>query len=158
MRKQKQNAIPGGFVAFPHTVLNHPNFWSLSGNAIKLLAMLMAQYRGRNNGDLQAGWTYAQRRGWKSQDTLHRAKAELLEKGFIAETRKGSFPNTCSLYGITWLSLDPDPKFHIQPAGFPVGAWNRNYPIAIKHGDALNTKSVQGKPRINTPAVSGNLQ
>lgn len=158
MGRTKQKSSMPSFVGFPHVLLHHPNFLSLSGNAVKLLTMIAAQYKGTNNGDFQAGWKYAQLRGWKSQDTLHRAKTELLEKGFIAETRKGSFPKTCSLYGITWRPLDPHPKFDIGPAGFPVGAWNRAYLISVKSGKPLDAKSVQAEPRINTPVVSEKLQ
>jgi hypothetical protein len=156
--KKKRNVISGGFVAFPHALLNHPNFLSLSGHATKLLLLIARQYKGRNNGDFQAGWNYAKKHGWKSQDTLHRVKKELLEKGFIAETRKGGFPNKCSLYGITWLALDPDPKFDIKPSGFPVGAWNRGCLALAARSDALNPVGVQGKSRINTPVVSRKLQ
>jgi hypothetical protein len=156
--KRKRNAISGSFVAFPHAMLNHPNFCSLSGNAVKLLMLIAAQYKGNNNGDFQAGWKYAKKRGWKSQDTLHKAKQELIEKGFIAETRKGSFPNTCSLYGITWQALDVNPKFDIGPGGFPVGAWNRSYPLLAVRRDALDTAGVQGKSRINMPPVSKGSQ
>lgn len=156
--EKKRNAIPGGFVAFPNPMLNHPNFWSLSAIATKLLMLVAAQYKGNNNGDLQAGWKYMQKRGWKSQDTLHRAKLELIEKGFIGETRKGAFPNKCSLYGITWKTLDFDPKFDIKPGGFPVGAWNRSYPMTVICRNAFNTAVVQEKHRINTIPVSSKLQ
>jgi hypothetical protein len=64
-------------------------------------------------------------RGWKSEETLHAAKRELLEAGFIAETRKGRRPNLCSLYGITWLYINPSDKFDIKPAAFPYGAWDK---------------------------------
>src|SRR6185312_16780665 len=128
-RAKGKSGSQGSFVAFPHAMLNHPNFLSLNGNAVKLLVLIAMQYKGNNNGDFQAGWKYAQKRGWKSPDTLDKAKKELIAKGFIAETRKGSFPNTCSLYGITWQGLDANPKFDIGRAGFPVGAWNRNYPL-----------------------------
>lgn len=155
--EKKRNAIAGGFVAFPHAVLNHPNFLFLSAIASKLLLAIAAQYKGGNNGDLQAGWKYLQKRGWNSQDTLHRAKQELLDKGFIAETRKGAFPNKCSLYGITWQPLNYDPKFDITRAGFPVGVWNRTLPLK-KNGNASAPIAVQQPARINTIAVSSKLQ
>jgi hypothetical protein len=156
--EKKKNAIPGGFVAFPHALLNHPNFWSLSGNATKLLILIAAQYKGRNNGDFQAGWKYAKKRGWKSQDTLHKSKQELIEKGFIAETRKGAFPNTCSLYGVTWHALDINRKFDIKPSGFPVGAWNQNYPLVTNRREMLDTSNVQGQHRTNTAPVLRDLK
>ena len=42
-----------GFFFLPDMVLNHPDFFNLSGNAMKLLIMIGAQYNGKNNGDLQ---------------------------------------------------------------------------------------------------------
>ncbi|MDP5009083.1 MAG: hypothetical protein NWQ13_08915, partial [Glaciimonas sp.] len=95
----KKTFIAGGFVAMPRAMLNHLNFRSLGGNASKLLMNIAAQYNGKNNGDLSAAWADMKTYGWKSQDTLNKAKKELLAKGFIAETRKGFFPKTCGLYG-----------------------------------------------------------
>lgn len=82
-----------------------------------------SQYNGKNNGDLCAAWKVMHPKGWRSEATLDRAKKELLAAGFIAETRKGKRPNLCSLYGITWQPINPSPKFDIEPAGFPFGAW-----------------------------------
>jgi hypothetical protein len=153
---KKKATIVGGFVAIPHLMLNHQNFWSLSGYSSKLLMNIAAQYKGTNNGDLQAGWAYMKIRGWKSQDTLDKAKKELLAKGFIAETRKGAFPKTCSLYGITWQPLNNNSKLDVRSDGFPSGAWHKNTIFLTKSNDLLNTPSGQGKPSIDTPIVSMN--
>ena len=65
------------------------------------------QYNGFNNGDLQASWNVMKCKGWKSNATLSRAKFELLEKGFIEQTREGYLrPRRCSLYAITWKAID----------------------------------------------------
>lgn len=152
MAKKKTNIV-GGFVAFPHSMINHPNFWSLSGHASKLLMNIAAQYKGNNNGDLQAGWAYMKIRGWKSQDTLDKAKKELIAKGFIAETRKGSFPKTCSLYGITWQPFNNNSKFDIRSDGFPAGAWHKNTIFCTKSNDLPHTHNIQGKPSIDTAIV-----
>lgn len=109
----------------PHSVLHSPQFHALSGNAVKLLLDIAAQYNGKNNGDLSAAWKIMQPKGWKSEVTLNRAKKQLLAAGFIAETRKGRLPNLCSLYGLTWRELDHDPKFDIKPYGFPMYAWEK---------------------------------
>ena len=106
-------------------LLNCTKFRALSGSAVKLLIDMGSQYNGKNNGDLAAAWKIMQPKGWNSEATLHKAKQELLAAGFISETRKGQLPNLCSLYGITWQPLNPDPKFDIQPFAFPVGEWAR---------------------------------
>jgi hypothetical protein len=72
---------------------------------------LAQQYRGDNNGDLSAAWKLMKPRGWRSEETLHRAKHELLAGGFLFETRKGHRPNVCSLFAITWRTLDDATKF-----------------------------------------------
>jgi len=126
MMRKKKTKIVGGFLALPHAVLNCPAFRSLSPKAVKLLVDMGCQYNGKNNGDLCVAWKIMRPRGWKSEQTLQAAKNELLEAGFIAETRKGQRPNLCSLYGLTWLPLNPSDKFDIKPYAFPCGAWNKS--------------------------------
>lgn len=115
----------GLFVALPHSVLKSEAFLSLSPHAIKLLLDLALQYRSDNNGDLSAAWSLMRPRGWRSEETLDKAKKELLAAGLIAETRKGGRPNRTTLYGLTYYTLDPNDKFDITRAGFPQGAWKR---------------------------------
>lgn len=129
-RKKRKSHIVGGFLAIPHAVLNCQTYRSLSAKAVKLLFDLGSQYNGKNNGDLCMAWKIMSARGWKSEQTLHAAKRELLESGLIAETRKGRRPNLCSLYGITWQGLDPSAKYDVEPAGFPYGAWDSTKPRA----------------------------
>lgn len=113
----------GRFLRLPAALLNCPKFRALSPIGVKLLVDLGGLYNGNNNGDLSAAWKVMQPKGWKSESTLHKAKKELIAAGFIAETRKGRLPNLCSLYGITWQPLNPNPKLEVTPYGFPVGEW-----------------------------------
>lgn len=139
----------GQFVAFPATVLHSSAFKELSAHATKLLMDIACQYQGSNNGDLAAAWKVMKARGWKSEETLNRAKKELLESGLICETRKGRRPNVCSLYALTWFALDPDPKHDISPRGFPFGAWKLQDPAPLpvsKKINALATPAVAGEP------------
>ena len=64
-------------------------------------------------------------RGWRSEETLAKAKRELLQTQLIVETRKGWRPNRASLYALMFFALDYcDGKLAIiAPAGFPYGAW-----------------------------------
>lgn len=118
--------IHGGFFAIPHAVSNCPAYRGLSAKAVKLIVDMGSQFNGANNGDLCAAWKVMQPRGWKSEETLHTAKHELLAAGMIAETRKGRRPNLCGLYGFTWLKLNPSNKYDIQPFAFPYGAWEKH--------------------------------
>ena len=119
----------GGFLAVPTAVLGSRNYASLSSCAVKLLLDVGSQYRGNNNGDLCAAWKIMKPKGWRSEATLNRAKKELLDKGFLFETRKGHRPNLCSLYAISWLTLDPSTKYDIAPRAYPYGAWNLHEPL-----------------------------
>lgn len=123
MNKFKRKHQIGSFVAIPKAVLHSLKFRDLSGNAIKLLLDIAVQFNGKNNGDLCAAWKIMKPKGWKSEATLARSKKELLNAGFICETRKGRLPNLCSLFGVTWQPINPNPKFDLGPAGFTFGAW-----------------------------------
>ena len=125
MGRNRKTKILGSFLAMPIALLNCPSYRDLSHKAKALLMDIGSQYNGKNNGDLCTAWKIMSARGWKSEQTLQAAKKELLEAGFISETRKGRRPNVCSLYGITWRPLNPSDKFDIKPFAFPVGAWDK---------------------------------
>lgn len=129
--RHKGNRIGEGFVALPYSVLNSPLFIALSPHAVKLLIDVAAQYRGDNNGDLAVAWKLMQPRGWRSETTLHKVKRELIEAGFLYETRKGQRPNLCSLFALTFFVLDDCDKFDLgAKAGFTRGAYRFKAPLA----------------------------
>lgn len=145
MRKKK-SSITGAFLALPMAMLNCPKYRALSSSGVKLLIDIASQYNGKNNGDLSAAWKIMKPKGWRSEATLDRAKKELLAAEFIAQTRQGRLPNLCTLYGVTWMALNPDPKLDVGPRGFPYGAWfqlqaespkkrARAQPISVVDGD-----------------------
>lgn len=140
-RQKKGKQQTGRFLLLPHMVLCSPSFHELSGSAVKLLIDIAVQYNGKNNGDLACAFKVMKPKGWRSEATLDRAKKELLAAGFIAETRKGHLPNTCSLYGITWQPLNPNGKLDIGPAGFPYGEWARRLQVDKAHGARTTTKT-----------------
>ena len=47
--------------------------------------------------------------GWKSKSTLANALSELIDSGFIKQTRKGG-RNKCSLYAVSWLPIGGNQK------------------------------------------------
>lgn len=93
------------FFMWPRDVADSDAYTALSAHAVKLLNDLYFQFRGANNGDLSAAWSVMQSRGWKSRDTLCKALKELLAAGMIEKTRQGG-RNRCSLYAVTWRSID----------------------------------------------------
>lgn len=103
--------VEGRFIALPHAVVLSDAYRELSHPARSLLTEIAVQYMGCNNGQLLASQSKLLPRGWRSADTLHRAKQELLEAGFVVETVKGGRPNKASWYAITWWRLDGHPKY-----------------------------------------------
>jgi hypothetical protein len=128
-KEGKNKRERGAFFAIPAVVLNSHSYANLSAYAVKLLLDLGSQYRGDNNGDLSAAWKLMHPKGWRSEETLAKAKQELLKAGFIMEMRKGHRPNVCSLYALTWLALDPCSKHDAGPSAFVFGAWKANEPL-----------------------------
>jgi len=106
------------FAGIPRTVMDSPDYKGLSGNAAKLLYELCYQYRGHNNGDLQAAWSLMSKRGFRSKATLSRAVAELISANFIIRTREGVFTNPggrCALFALTWLPVNECNGKHDYP-------------------------------------------
>ncbi len=138
----------GAFVSLPMSVLNSRAYIEASAHARMLLFDLFAQYRGDNNGDLCAAWKLMKPRGWKSEDTLAKAKKELISLGLIVETRKGARPNKASLYAVTWCDLDPcGGKLDISPRGFPRGAYRLRDPVStLTTKGALSTTPAVARP------------
>ena len=127
----------GGFVAMPWTVLDSPAYARLSHPARSLLMEIARQYVRDNNGRLLASEAYLAKRGWKSNDTITRAKRELIEAGFIHETVKGHRPNKASWYAITWYTLDRLPGYdHGAAESFERGAYRKNAPLTPPPGVA----------------------
>lgn len=102
------------FLSIEHRISDSAEFGSLSGNATKLLLELARQYRPGKNGDLSIPWSILRERGWRSQGTVADAKRELLEAGWIIETRKGG-KHLCSLYALSYYPIDASEK-HQEPA------------------------------------------
>jgi hypothetical protein len=110
--KKKGQHSTHSFAAKPHHIFR-PNFKSqtpspasvLSHKAAHLLDNLIAQFDGKNNGDLSAAPKIMKLFGWNSQGSIHSALVELLGYGFIEQTRQGG-KNQCSLYAVTWHAID----------------------------------------------------
>lgn len=102
----------GGHGALPRHIWRHPDYQSLSGNAVKLLMDFACQFNGRNNGDLTNAFSVLAGRGWRSKATIHRATKELLDAEMIIQTREGRFINpggVCALYALSWKAIDECP-------------------------------------------------
>ena len=117
--KRKSNHRDGSrFVALPYLLLDSPAFLGLSFSARGLLVDVARQYSGSNNGRLVVCDKALKPRGWTSPATIHKAKRELLETGFLCETRKGQKPNKASWFALTWQTLDWSSEMDIKREGF----------------------------------------
>jgi hypothetical protein len=93
------------FVRFEHRMLEHPRFMALSARACKALLFLASQYNGSNNGDLTIAWKVAKAKGLTANGNLRVAVLELIEAGFVVQTRQGG-RNRCSLFALSWFPIN----------------------------------------------------
>ncbi|VWC14026.1 hypothetical protein BLA6993_05494 [Burkholderia lata] len=134
MAKSKRHSTSsrdaGGFVPIPWMVLDSPAYLQLSHPARSLLLEIARQFRGDDNGRMIVTLAHLKPRGWKSCDTIQRAKQELLDAGLIFETAKGQRPHKASWYALTWLSLDKLDGFDQGAAtGFVRSAYLKTQPL-----------------------------
>jgi hypothetical protein len=119
----------GAFVPVPCVVLNSVAYVGLSAHGRMLLFDLLATYNGRNNGTLACPFSQMKARGWKSEETLAKAKRELIARKLIHETRMGARPNRVSYYAVTFYELDEDSRLEVTARSFPRGAWKLLEPV-----------------------------
>lgn len=124
IEKAKGRKEKGSFAQIPANVLQSPEFHGITGQAVRLLLALAAQYNGHNNGNLCAASSVAKLYGFKSGDTLARAIFGLLDAGLIIRTREGMFNGAgskCALYAIAWKPIDacPGKDLTVAPTSAP---------------------------------------
>ena len=124
-KENAQKRGEGPFISIRIEVFRSEAWAKTSVQGKCLIIDLVAQYRGNNNGDLCMAWSVMKERGWKSKDTLGRAKKELLEKKWILVTRKGG-RKIPDLLALTFWAIDEcngklDP--HIHPRNKPLDTW-----------------------------------
>src|ERR1700687_259261 len=76
-------------------------FATLPSGALKLGIDMRTQFKGSNNGNINATMSELAHRGWTSPDTLYRALKKLLARGLVDRTRVGKPgpSGICSLFG-----------------------------------------------------------
>ncbi|HQU99308.1 MAG TPA: hypothetical protein PLV19_11090 [Nitrosomonas sp.] len=120
---------PGGFAALPHCLLESKVYIGLSAHAVKLLNDLLAQFKGFNNGDLCLSWSIMKKRGWKSRDTLNKARKELIETELIIVSRYGDRKRP-HLYALTFFAIDEcGGKLDISATQKPLSLWRQHEPL-----------------------------
>lgn len=152
--KRENGRDPGAFIALPLSVLDCPGYAKLSHPARALLLEVARQCKGDDNGRSLLSSAYMAPRGWKSADVIQRAKAQLIERGFIFETVKGHRPNKASWYAITWHKLGKLKGFDpgVERA-FEQGAYKRDVPLL----DMKKLRGYQSKYRKPPPTKTESL-
>jgi hypothetical protein len=115
------------FYQIPRKIHRSADFRFLSGNAVKLLVSLAYQFNGINNGDLTTAWRVMhEQHGFRSPNTVDRARHDLMNAKLIEMTRQGGL-GKCSLYALTWLKRNPcNGKMDVQPTSVPTRSiWNQ---------------------------------
>lgn len=82
------------------------------------------QYNGSNNGDLSATRTMAKEWGVSSPNILQKALTDLLNGGWIIQTRTSYFSrhgSRCALYALSWYAIDecPGKDLEVAPTNTP---------------------------------------
>ena len=150
--KGDSGRMAGGFIALPWGVVDCPAYANLSHPARALLVEVARQYVRDNNGRLLLSRAYMATRGWKSNDTIAKAKNELLEAGFIFETVKGHRPNRASWYAVTWQRLDKIPGYDTGATEcFRRGAFQDTQPLK----KSLTPPAGTGRASIAPPHGTG---
>jgi hypothetical protein len=133
---------PGRFYPLPAVVLQSSAYVALSTHGKVLLFDMLEQYRGDDNGRMICTWRHMnEKRGWRSRDSLDKARAELLAAGFLFETVKGRRPNRASWYALTFFRLDQHDEHDAGPSAFPYLAF-MPVELAPQKNRALNTPVV----------------
>lgn len=118
----KSKAPP--FAMLQKAMIQSPGYRSLSFVARVVLIELLAQYNGKNNGDLSATRSMAKEWGIGSAHTLQRALEDLVSAGWVMQSRSSLFSKhgaRCALYAIAWMPVNecPDKGLEIKPTRTP---------------------------------------
>lgn len=117
MARAKHSKSEGHWAVIPDRVTAHPDYYNLSGNAVKLLVEFARQKYKNNNGKLCAIYSQLKPRGWKSEATLRRSIKELLEARLIIVSKVGHYtgggrkPN---FYAVTWEAVSDIKNFDMD--------------------------------------------
>jgi 5-carboxymethyl-2-hydroxymuconate isomerase len=150
-KKQKRpvEAINGLYSAIPHAVLDSVAFKGASYPAKALIFDLMRQHDGKNNGHLHLSFSWLAGRCWKSRDVIQRARAELLKRNLVIQTRQGGLNMGASRYAVTWLAISNFAGLDVQAKSYHPGAWTFMNEIPMgKKNTIAHPSSGKGSPAI----------
>lgn len=135
--KKLAESVSGRYTALPHSLLDCAAFVGASHMARSLLYELMRQHNPQvgstgkgNNGHLHLSCKWLKSRGWSSNDSIQKAKLELLTRGLIIKTREGGLNNGADKYALTWMMITNFVGLDIQAKDYQPGAFQLLGPFA----------------------------
>lgn len=121
--KKPPESVNGAYTAVPHKLLDSAAFIGATDRARSLLFALIRQHNGINNGRFQLTDKWLAEHGWPSKELNAKARAELIERDLIVQTRRGGLNSGCNWYALTWLPISNFTGLEISAASFHQGAW-----------------------------------
>jgi len=153
MSKKRRNhteIVTGRFFQWPLSVADSDAFLLCSSLAKALMFELLRQHNGSNNGHIKLSRSWLASRGWRSVDSINRARDELLEAGLIVQSRHGGLRNGSHQYALTWLPITGWQGLDITPQEYHPGA----YLLPRQKQNGCPTIG-QGKPVLRPPVGQG---
>ncbi len=145
--------VTEGHLRLPHRVMDSVAFTGASHTAKALLLELGRQLNGRNNGRLQLTESWLTKRGW-ARNTPARARAELIQRGLIFQTKQGGKNIGPSLFAVTWLTIDNFVGLDIGPSQYHPGTWAMMDTLTMK--SSMPTNHTKPPPRNGNNTYSPN--
>jgi hypothetical protein len=153
--KRPEN-VSGGYSALAHAVLDSTAYTGASITAKALLNELVRQHNGSNNGRLHLVHTWLAGRGWPSKSTVDKARAELLERGLIIQTRQGGLVIGPTWYALSWLEISNFVGLEVVPRTYSKGAWTLcKLPRTSRRKPPLKKRDAQPVHRGSTDPYTG---
>lgn len=121
--KKPVEAVRGTYSAMPHAVMDSPAYIGAGVAAKALLCELIRQHNGSNNGRLHLSHKWLAPRGWPSKSTVEKARAELIERGLIVQTKQGGLFIGASWHALTWLPVSNFVGLDIASNQYHPGGW-----------------------------------
>lgn len=124
LKRKPAESVSSSYTPLVHVVLDSIALMGASHTARSLLLELMRQHTGGNNGHLHLAQGWLRKRGWKSGDTIQRAKLELIERNLIVQTKQGGLNIGPCRFALTWLPITNFVGLELRPSEYHKGAWH----------------------------------
>lgn len=155
--KKLPEAVQGRYALLPWAVHDSPAYTGASVAAKALLMELARQHNGANNGRLHLVHSWLAGRGWPSKSIVEKARAELIERGLIIQTKQGGMPPLGpSWYALTWLPISNYSGLDIASHQYHRGGWQFcNLPPTVRRKPPTKKRDCQSDHRDGIDPTTG---